>query len=268
MSTIMQTKGTEFVNVDKVLMDIEHKEFFVEPYALLSVQNLNQWVADLTLYLLASLPLQVHNHYRFPGGSVINDVKSINLLRELLVVIRIWGLINEFCLPVFTRLSGDDRQLDVIAHLFKLLTKRIQSIGGEPDEVLLDECCLLPNQVLITQVDFSLKSRGISSPCLYSNSIPFNCIYFTDPSFLKYNIKTHTIDGAVICNSNRRMDVVRHVSLGPVHMDSWNAAKVRLCTRCNAISLIPNLSSLRTQPTSRSWEQRFSKACPCGGSWS
>lgn len=268
LTSVIQTKGTEFVNVDKVLMELEHKEFFVEPFALPSVQNLNQWVADLTLYLLASLPVQVHNHYRFPGGSLINDVKSINLLRELLVVIRIWGLINEFCLPVFTRVSGDDRQLDVIAHLFKLLTKRIQTIGGEPDELLLDECCLLPNQVLISQVDFSLKSRGIASPCLHTIPTPFTCIYFTDPSFLKYSIKTHTIDGAVICNSSKRMDVVRHVSLGPVHLDTWSTSKVRLCTRCFAMSLIPNLFNLRQQPTSRSWEQRFYKSCPCGGYWS
>lgn len=60
--------GREVIaNLDKVLLHLETKEFSVEPLILQSLQQLTQWVADLTLHLMASLPQQVYNHMRFPG---------------------------------------------------------------------------------------------------------------------------------------------------------------------------------------------------------
>lgn len=56
-------------NLDKVLLHLETKEFSVEPLILQSLQQLTQWVADLALRLMASLPQQVYNHLRFPGVS-------------------------------------------------------------------------------------------------------------------------------------------------------------------------------------------------------
>lgn len=190
-------------------------------------------------------------------------------------MIRIWGLINEACLPVFTRLSGE---LDVISHLFKLLTKRVSSLSsGEVDESLLDDCCLLPNQVLISQLDLTLKARGFASPCLFSNLTPFtNCYYYDEPSFLKYHIKTHIIDGAVVCNFNRRVDAVRHISLGPLNNESPFGSgdsryqrhnNIRYCTRCTALSLVPS-NPLSRYPSTRAWEQRFYRSCVCSGTWS
>ena len=70
LSLLIQSKGNEqqFMNVDKILINLENKDFCVEPQILQSFQHLHQWIADLTLYLLASLPQQYHhNHYRFPG---------------------------------------------------------------------------------------------------------------------------------------------------------------------------------------------------------
>lgn len=269
LSTLIQTKGKDFLNVDKVLMELEHKEFFVETIILQSLQNLNQWVADLTLYLLSSLPWQVHKHYRFPGGSLVSDAKSLNLLRELLVVIRIWGLINESCLPLFTRLNGD---LDVIAHLFKMLTVRVGGIGSEVDESLLEECYRLPNQVLVNQPILALKARGITSPALYSNAsinvvnnqqIPFTLYYFCEANKLKTSMKTHVIEGAVMYNLNRSMDIIRHVNLG--RLDPTKHPNLRRCTRCQSVSQV-NTNACR--PTSiRAWDQRFSSRCLCGGSW-
>lgn len=73
LSNIIQNKGSEnqFMNVDKILMNLESKQFWVESTIVQSCQHLHQWVADLALYLLASLPQQCHNHYRFPGVSII-----------------------------------------------------------------------------------------------------------------------------------------------------------------------------------------------------
>ncbi|KAH8023282.1 hypothetical protein HPB51_011725 [Rhipicephalus microplus] len=121
-------------NLDKVLLHLETKEFSVEPLILQSLQQLTQWVADLTLYLMASLPQQVYNNMRFPGGGLISDAKSLNMLRELLVIFRMWGFISESCLPSYTKMTDN---LDVLSLLFKLLTKTLLNHGSEPDETLL-----------------------------------------------------------------------------------------------------------------------------------
>jgi len=171
---------------------------------------------------------------------------------------RIWGLVNESSLPVFTRLTEN---FDVIATLFRLLTKAVNSVGADPDESLLDECCLLPNQVLIPQMDLTQKAIGIASPALFTNSLPLNCVYFTEPAFLKYSIKAHSVDGAVINTLRRKIDAVRHISLGPIDCESSN---VRCCSRCTAVSL---LHSIFKNAITRSWDQRWVRNCLCGGNW-
>ena len=45
-----------FPDVDKVLLNLEAKDFTVEPSLLQSLQLLIQWVADLALNILAKLP--------------------------------------------------------------------------------------------------------------------------------------------------------------------------------------------------------------------
>lgn len=65
-------------DVDKVLLHLEAKEFAVEPSALQSLQQLIQWVADLTLNLLARLPEQRANSSKSSGVSWIY-MKKINI---------------------------------------------------------------------------------------------------------------------------------------------------------------------------------------------
>lgn len=43
-------------DIDKVLLGLEAKEFTIELSTLQSLQQLNQWVADLALNILAKLP--------------------------------------------------------------------------------------------------------------------------------------------------------------------------------------------------------------------
>lgn len=57
---------------------------------------------------------------------LLKDHKALNTLRELLVIIRIWGLLRPSCLPVFLR-SADN--LDVLALLFRLLSKLVHPNG-------------------------------------------------------------------------------------------------------------------------------------------
>lgn len=58
---------------------------------------------------------------------------ALNSIRELLVVMRMWGLVRSQCLPVF---SQSAENLDVLATLYKLLT-RLTLNPNEPDELLL-----------------------------------------------------------------------------------------------------------------------------------
>lgn len=101
-------------DVDKVLMHLEAKEFTVEPSTLQSLQQLIQWVADLAINLLVKVPDSrptIGKSYE-----LIKDVKALNMLREMLVLIRIWGLLRPACLPVFIR---SDASMDVLALLFR-----------------------------------------------------------------------------------------------------------------------------------------------------
>lgn len=118
-------------DVDKVLMHLEAKEFTVEPSTLQSLQQLMQWVSDLALNLLIKLPdsrPSIGKPYE-----LIKDVKALNTLREMLVLIRIWGLLRPACLPVFTK---SDASLDVLALVFRLLSRLVQNVN-EPDEALI-----------------------------------------------------------------------------------------------------------------------------------
>lgn len=58
---------------------------------------------------------------------------ALNSIRELLVVMRMWGLVRSQCLPVFSRSAEN---LDVLATLYKLLT-RLTLNPNEPDDILL-----------------------------------------------------------------------------------------------------------------------------------
>lgn len=83
----------------------------------------------------------------------------MNSIRELLVMIRIWGLLEPQCLPVFSRTSD----IDVLSTLFRLLT-RLSLNPNEPEESLLDDCCLLPSQLLIPQLQYISTQACILSP--------------------------------------------------------------------------------------------------------
>ncbi|XP_009952527.1 PREDICTED: mediator of RNA polymerase II transcription subunit 16, partial [Leptosomus discolor] len=151
------------IDIDKVMINLKTEEFVLEMTTLQSLQQLIQWVGDFVLYLLASLPNQ-GSPVR-PGHSFLRDGASLGMFRELMVVIRIWGLLKPSCLPVYTATS--DTQ-DSMSLLFRLLTKlwlccREENHITEPDDTLIDECCLLPSQLLIPNIDWLPINDGIIS---------------------------------------------------------------------------------------------------------
>ncbi|XP_014283268.1 mediator of RNA polymerase II transcription subunit 16 [Halyomorpha halys] len=235
-------------DIDKVLIHLECKEFTMEPSNLQSLQQLIQWTADLALNILARLPEQ----YKSPAGDCLKDVKAINTLRSLLVIIRVWGLLRPTCLPMFVKSAEN---LDVLLLLFKLLSKLAQ--GHEPEENLLDECCLLPSQVMIPQVNPTTPIVCIASPLLPYQTFPIQLEYGVEPDCLMFEPENTQLEGCLA--TDQSLDTIRHLYLGK------QPFVVKQCCRCGGKTQV-QLSTPRTAAI-RAWDQRWLRSCRCGGSW-
>ncbi|KAF5274831.1 hypothetical protein FQR65_LT00414 [Abscondita terminalis] len=229
-------------DVDKVLMHLEAKEFTVEPSTLQSLQQLIQWVADLALNLLVKLPdsRPIGKPYE-----ILRDIKALNTLRELLVLIRIWGLLRPACLPVFTKSDGN---LDVLALVFRLLSRLVQNTS-EPDDTLIDECCLLPNQVQIQALQQSNNRVALASSQLSQQILPLQLEFLNEPEYLLSSLD---------CSTRQTVDSIRHLYLGS------SPRVIKQCVRCGASA--STISVTRTAAI-RAWDQRWLRSCQCGGLW-
>ncbi|XP_033214135.1 mediator of RNA polymerase II transcription subunit 16-like [Belonocnema kinseyi] len=241
-------------DVDKILLHLDPKEFTVEPSTLQSLQQLIQWVADLALNLLVRLPEQ-RMQTKSSGYELLKDYKALNTVRELLVIIRIWGLLRSSCLPVFLR-SVDN--LDVLALLFRLLSKLVPPNGDaqQIDDSLIDECCLLPNQILIPQLHQPNNITEIASPALSYQNLPLQLEYGVEPEQLLFVSELSPVEGCM--QSGQTVDIIRHLYLGKKPLF------VKQCTRCGGKAQVYNMT--RTAAI-RAWDQRWACSCRCGGLW-
>ncbi|XP_063237513.1 mediator of RNA polymerase II transcription subunit 16 isoform X2 [Bacillus rossius redtenbacheri] len=241
LAAVMTESHTD---VDKVLLHLEAKEFTVEPSTLQSLQQLIQWVADLAMNLLARLPEQRQ-------CELLRDHKALNTLRELLVIVRVWGLLRQSCLPVFVRSS---ESLDVLALLFKLLSRLVQS--QEPDDNLLDDCCLLPSQVLIPQLRSPCKVVAVASPPLFFLALPVQLQFGVEPDCLGFVPDLSPVEGTM--QPDQKIDGIRHIYLGK------QPPLYKQCCRCSEKAQVHCTSRLAAV---RAWDQRWIRACHCGGLW-
>ncbi|XP_060526788.1 mediator of RNA polymerase II transcription subunit 16 isoform X2 [Cylas formicarius] len=230
-------------DVDKVLMHLEAKEFTVEPSTLQSLQQLIQWIADLTLNLLIKLPEtrpSIGKSYE-----LIKDLKALNILREMLVLIRVWGLLRPACLPVFIK---SDATLDILALLFRLLGRLMQNVN-EPDDALIDDCCLLPNQVQVQPMQQINNRTVLASPQLAQQTFPLQLKYNSEPDCLISNSES---------TGGQTIDSIRHLFLGKT------PRVVKHCVRCTGSAGTTHVT--RTAAI-RAWDQRWLRSCQCGGLW-
>ncbi|XP_068393545.1 mediator of RNA polymerase II transcription subunit 16 isoform X2 [Eschrichtius robustus] len=244
------------VDIDKVMINLKTEEFVLDMNTLQALQQLLQWVGDFVLYLLASLPNQ--GSPLRPGHSFLRDGTSLGMLRELMVVIRIWGLLKPSCLPVYTATS--DTQ-DSMSLLFRLLTKlwiccRDEGPTSEPDEALVDECCLLPSQLLIPSLDWLPVSDGLVSRLQPKQPLR---LHFGKPPALPGSATSLQLDGLIRAPGQPKMDHLRRLHLGAYPTEACKA-----CTRCGCVTMLksPNKTTAVKQ-----WEQRWIKNCLCGGLW-
>lgn len=247
----MNLSESSVQDVDKVLVNLEAKDFTVEPSTLQSLQQLIQFVADLALNILSKLPegRTFLNTNKTTGD--LSDFTALNTIRELLVMIRIWGLLRPQCLPVFSR-SADN--LDILATLFRLLTK-LAPKPNDPDDQLLDECCLLPNQVLIPQIQLNTPRVSLSSPLLTNVALPLQLEYNVECDLLEYTSELHYVEGCLTNNSI--IDSIRYIQLGK------SSSNLRRCSRCGSYS---SLKSVARTSAMKGWELRWN-SCKCGGFW-
>ncbi|XP_046480367.1 mediator of RNA polymerase II transcription subunit 16 isoform X1 [Neodiprion pinetum] len=246
-------------DVDKVMFHLDPKEFTVEPITLQSLQQLIQWVADMALNLLARLPEQ---RTQLKSGGVgiyelLKDYKALNTLRELLVIIRIWGLLRPSCLPVFLRNTDN---LDALPLLFRLLSRLVQLNGENQqqqiDEGLIDECCHLPNQIMIPQLHQASSITAIATPMLFCQNLPLQLEFGVEPELLVFVPELNPIEGCM--HTGQVLDSIRHLYLGKQPL------LVKQCSRCGGKAQVQNM--MRTAAI-RAWDQRWARTCRCGGLW-
>ena len=235
--------------------------FIYFPVSLYNIQPLIQWVSDFSLQLLTSVPL-FQSYSSFSGSSLVGDASVLSLLRELLVIFKVWGTISPGCLPTFT--STSSQLSDPVKHLFKLLThawaccKEGRSI--EYDDTLKDECAVLPSKLLIPSINqsFHMNCNGFS---MFTQQLPLMFKGGDTPDFIlqRGKSKSHKIVTDTSTNNNQKHDVVRQIHLGTKPSES-----MRQCCRCGCYSL---LKSTAKSQIMKAWEQRWAKQCLCGGHW-
>lgn len=240
-------------DVDKVLLHLDAKDFTVEPLTLQSLQQLIQWVADLALSILHKLPDEVMKAKLNPKKLIYDisrDVVTLGIIRELLVMIRIWGLLNSQCLPVYTK-SVDN--VDILSTLFRLLSRLSQN-PSEPDEMLLDECNVLSTQVLVPPRQINTATSLLTHnnlPCLKTFPMVFSSaasemLALQDTQQQEVVFAPGTKDG--VCN----------LQLG------CKSIPIRKCMRCGFVNSLQH--KVAKTSALKAWCNRW-LYCHCGGFW-
>ncbi|XP_071803038.1 mediator of RNA polymerase II transcription subunit 16-like [Asterias amurensis] len=256
------------LDLTKLMLNIDTKDYALDPNSIQSLQQLVQWIAEYCLYTLSTVPQQASNPTK-PGISVLRDTSTLCLLREMLVLIKIWGIRKKTCLPVFSTTSDS---LDTLSHLYKLMThvwlasKEIPP--AELDENTVDECCLLPSQIMMHPLDVTPVTEGITGKLLLlrqAMSFQFNT---TPPHMVNIATFGHSLNifpgsevnvRSLSDKIHQKTDVVRRLYLGVAPPD-----EIRSCTRCSSISM---LNSPTRTVIMKAWEQRWARSCLCGGLW-
>ncbi|XP_072179168.1 mediator of RNA polymerase II transcription subunit 16-like [Diadema setosum] len=257
-STSMETDPTN------LLKKLDTKEYYVEPSTLQSLQPLIQWVADYTIVSLAAVP-PPGSPTNKPGVSLMRDVPTLVMLRELLLMTRMWGRLQKNCLPVFTTTSDE---LDVLALLFRLVSQIWVNYKDEQptelDESLIDECTLLPSQVGIPPWDLSPVTEGYTGKIHVrhgQSSFQFGMLPGRMISIATFSFGPEIYTRSLMDRLHQKFDLVRKMSLGvKPHKD------IRRCSRCSCISLLPPITA-SSNTVRILWEKRWERGCLCGGLW-
>lgn len=280
LAELLKTQSTQpnYLQCNNVISKLNEKDFHIETNLSQCLQPLSQWIVDLAIFLVVSIPQRLKLGHMLPGAGLANDKEALKTIRELLIIIKIWGVQNEASLPVVHTLT---QQVDVIGTTFRLISMMYVSLLASSttntnglstmanEETLLNESTQLASNISVAQFEFSLSPIGFVSPLYRQSQQPTTpnqkqaqpsagvvLEYFREPYLPKQTACQH-LEEAINMTGSRVIDIVRNISLG-----AHPITNLRHCTRCKSGSLIkPSFN------TSRAWEQRWITSCVCGGSW-
>ncbi|XP_031553679.1 mediator of RNA polymerase II transcription subunit 16-like isoform X2 [Actinia tenebrosa] len=259
------TARTTDVDIDKVILSLDSKEYTVEAGILTAVHPLIQWITDLAMFVIAAFTTR-HTKDSVPGVSLGHNPEVLGLLKEMLVLIKIWGQTMSSIVPSITP-SADKK--DSLALLFKIITKmwlhsKQPGEGQEiEDRLAVEASPLLPNQLFVVNMKAPNLNRGVIGKPV-SGPIKASVYQFNNrPMGASVCHSYHPFASAVLPiapESAYNLDVIRRVFI-----DSGPDIPLKQCTRCSCVSQLNGPSNQNI--VLKTWEQRWVKSCVCGGSW-
>ncbi|XP_071947500.1 mediator of RNA polymerase II transcription subunit 16-like [Antedon mediterranea] len=250
-------------DIVSVLQKIDSKDITVDKKLLRSTQQLTQWIAEYALYVLATVPVQGQMTTK-PGVSILYDASTLLILRQLLVIIKVFGEKEPLCLPVFTVTSAG---LDGLSLLYKLLTNiwvsSVDDMYVKLEDSIVDECILLPSQILIRSMEYQPVTEGIIGKLHSRQAMAFQ---FDNPPGHMITVATFSPGHPAEVNTRSLTDKIhqKHDVVRRLHLGVAPPEELKRCTRCSCISLLKSPSNT---PKMMAWEQRWSRSCLCGGLW-
>lgn len=153
--------------------------------------------------------------------------------------------------------------------------------------LFIDDCCLLPNQIMIPQLHQANSIIALASPVLFYQSLPMQFEYGIEPEQLLFVPELNPVEGCM--HSGQVVDTIHHVYLGkqPLlvkqctrlikifilssfknkkRITHLNYLVVLFLSRCGSKAQVQNKNMKRTTAI-KAWDQRWSRACTCGGIW-
>lgn len=254
------------VEVDKVIQVLDTRELALENTTVLSMFPLIQWLTDLAMFVVVTFTN--HHNKESAGVSLVRDTSTLSTLREMLILIRIWGQSTPNILPAITPSADKNESL---ALLFKIFTKiwllSRQASTDEQDTVVEDRLAaeaapLIPNSPFLQNMQIPNLNRGVSGKAVSGQIKPALYQFGTQPVWCTSNQIFHPFASAIFpiaADGSHTIDVVRRIFL-----DKSPETKLKQCTRCNCVALVDGVSD---HAASKVWEQRWVRACVCGGSW-
>lgn len=271
---LLQSRMKEETSIDKLANALEQRsiEFAVEPSLLQFHHNLIQWTTNLACHLMASIPEFKHSR-KGPGMTLVNTRRVLNMLREMLLLIRLWGRANPSAKPIYTKTV---ESYDVIERLFFLITKYKEN---QQDESIHEECILLPSRVMIPPVNTVIPARGLSLATVALGISKMDYEFGEEPENESLSLLMNNEKGGyassgfgshpggysdwmgmegVTQSDYMPIDCIRQMFIGGSH------SAVKRCTRCHGTTYH---SSGKGKSNNSTWESRWSRRCPCGGPW-
>lgn len=259
--TLSCQKTTE-ADLDKVVVSLspERSDFAIDTASLQALQPLLQWLTDVAVYLVASVP-GAQNYTAFPGATLLHDAAVLSMLRELLVITYIWGMITSSCLPQLGQASAAQHSTDSLQRLFGAITHLwlcAREGRTDIDDVVLDDCCLLASHLTVPSIDAAMFGHLRLGDAIFHQQHPVKFMYGIPPAYV-VNPPPLLMSADGQPPGQQVRDVIRLIQLGTVPA----LHSVRTCSRCGGSTLADSSG----KGVAAAWHSKWLQHCLCGGMW-